>query len=91
MSVYRDIIMPYAPKYWESNKPDQVQLDCNSKEYNQVASGVLKALTRPRTIKKIMRIQNMHDLGQCLIREQLLLTANPNTPYYRVCFSEILF
>lgn len=89
MAVYKDVIMCYAPDYWESNKQDQIHLDSNSKEFRQVASEVLKALAQPRAIKKITRIQNVHDLGQCLIREQLLLTANPSTAYYRVCPSEI--
>lgn len=91
MALYKEVIMCYAPKYWESNKEDQIHLDSNSEEFQQVAFEVLKALTQPRTIKGIMRIQNVHDLGQCLIREQLLLTANPNTPYYRVCTLKIPF
>ncbi|XP_066254843.1 uncharacterized protein [Euwallacea similis] len=81
---YQAVIMNHAPVYWDQNERNEVVLSPSCEEFKQIAFEVQKALGSTKNIQSISRVQNVHDLGQCLIREQLLLCANPEKTYYRV-------
>lgn len=78
------IVLKYAPEYWQIGVSSAVDLTLYSQEYNEISGEVLNAMQYRVPIKSIQRFQNVHDLGQFLIREQHLLHINPGRPYYRV-------
>lgn len=79
------IILDHAPKYWETGGENIVQIYSYSTEYQEISKEIEEAMQlRDRPIKSIKRYQNVHDLGQFLVREQHLLHLYPNKTYYRV-------
>lgn len=85
------IIMDHAPEYWDTGLDKTVLLSSSSTEYQEISAEILEArqLGANRPIKTIKRYQNVHDLGQFLVREQHLLHLKPNKLYYRVSFSNL--
>ncbi|KAF7273680.1 uncharacterized protein LOC143201662 [Rhynchophorus ferrugineus] len=79
-------ILKHAPDYWTYTTTPKTEyvLHPHGNEYSTIEREVYSALTDNRNIKIIKRIQNIHDLGQLLIREQFLITKNVGVDYYRV-------
>ncbi|KAG5886061.1 hypothetical protein JTB14_009509 [Gonioctena quinquepunctata] len=84
-------ILKWVPDTWNkhgmssSNWQKKVELDKHDEEYKQIQFEVRKALRNNSTcISDIERYQNIYDLGQVLIRGQLLLKLNPHRNYYQV-------
>lgn len=82
-------VMSYAPENWHKPQADWSKLyevPKTSDEYQQLKFEIETALTSNslKGISKIERFQNIHDYGQVLLREQLLLVINKHTPLYRV-------
>lgn len=83
--MYKNAILRYAPEYWNGSDDEQTELLTFSDEFKQIAYEARQALQNTtKGISRIVRVQNVHDLGQLLIREQLLLVTNKTTTYYRV-------
>ncbi|XP_030750692.1 uncharacterized protein LOC115878362 [Sitophilus oryzae] len=85
MSLNQEILK-YAPSYWDKTLQNREEnISSSSDEFKNIFSEITKAVYSTHfSVQKIIRIQNIHDLGQLLIREQLLVTSNPHTQYYRV-------
>lgn len=85
-------ILKYAPDYWvqSTQKSGEYQVYSGTNEYRTIESEVSKALLNPRSIEKIIRIQNIHDLGQLLIREQFLIAKEPFSDFYRVSIFDLI-
>lgn len=82
---YKNAILNHAPDYWSAYGGEENELSASSAEFQKIANEVKHALgTSAKRIQSIKRIQNVIDLGQLMIREQLLLVANPISTYYRV-------
>ncbi|KAJ8941702.1 hypothetical protein NQ318_023298 [Aromia moschata] len=84
----QNVIMKYAPEYWEKNYMDpstRIKLHSTSEEFDEVSSCVGQAVRQKNLrIISIKRYQNIFDFGQYIIREQLMAMANPKSTYYRV-------
>lgn len=81
------VILNYAPEYWETGVSNKVILNKMSREYRDIAKQIAESSSygfNSPQIKSIKRVQNVHDLGQFLVREQHLLHLSPNQSYYRV-------
>lgn len=79
------VILQFAPEYWEKRSHDMVELTPRSKEYSDISEEISEAISDMKVpVIKIKRNQNIHDLGQFLVREQHLLHLNPTTNFYRV-------
>lgn len=89
---YKSAILNHAPDYWDVYGGEENELSASSTEFQKIANEVKNALgTSSKRIQSIKRIQNVFDLGQVLIREQLLLVANPISTYYRVSIDYCIF
>ncbi|CAG9764658.1 unnamed protein product [Ceutorhynchus assimilis] len=79
------VIFQWAPVYWSKLDGDETTLTYGSEEYQQIAFEVRRVICNySKPIGRIVRIQNVFDLAQCLVRGQLLTTASPMVPLFRV-------
>ncbi|KAJ8934135.1 hypothetical protein NQ314_013594 [Rhamnusium bicolor] len=82
-------ILRYAPDYWDTNaetlSSQLYVINQFSEEYRQIDYEVKRA-TRDTNlnITSIKRVQNIHDMGQLVLREQLLAVSDLLQSYYRV-------
>lgn len=78
-------ILSYVPDTWEfdnshsSGTYRKYIVGKQTPEFNDVQSGI-----RNQKIIKLVRIQNIHDVGQLLLKEQVLAIENPDDSFYRV-------
>ncbi|XP_074036784.1 uncharacterized protein [Leptinotarsa decemlineata] len=84
-------ILNWVPENWEKGVMSthswcqQIELDRYSEEFKQLQFEIRIALKdNNKHIEHIQRNQSVYDIGQFLIRGQLLLTLNPGTIYYQV-------
>lgn len=80
-------VLRHAPNYWNTIyvSDEQFTLNTSSEEYVKIKYQVQQAVTNNNLhISQIQRVQNVHDYGQFLIREQLMAIANSHKKYYRV-------
>ncbi|RZB39307.1 uncharacterized protein BDFB_004783 [Asbolus verrucosus] len=76
-------IKAYTPETWDGSSQETVKLSKFTAEYRQVEYELRQAFAECPSASSIIRVQNIHDYGQFLIREQLLV-AESSTQYYRV-------
>ncbi|XP_057669534.1 uncharacterized protein LOC130901890 [Diorhabda carinulata] len=79
------VILRYAPSYWNkkyTNISNVIPIN-SGPEYQKIASDVYQA-THFRAFESIFRIQNIYELGQMLVREQLMITLADSNKFYRV-------
>lgn len=81
-----NLILRHAPNYWQKSDTDwaaEYLLKNNSKEFQEIQSEIWTATGYRIRTTEIRRIQNLHDLGQTLVRAQLYINTKPGN-WYRV-------
>ncbi|KAH1001109.1 hypothetical protein HUJ04_013361 [Dendroctonus ponderosae] len=83
---YESVILRHAASFhWNRQDGQLTELLPGSSEYMTIHSQVHQALVGSgRTISRIVRVKNLIDFGQFLVREQFLVCQNGNTKYFRV-------
>lgn len=80
-------VLRYAPSYWDTSYEydRQFELNQSSEEFNRIRHQVRQAMGNNNlSVNQILRVQNIHDYGQFLIKQQLMAVDKSYKNYYRV-------
>ncbi|CAH0551302.1 unnamed protein product [Brassicogethes aeneus] len=84
--MYSEVIK-YSPITWDRNQSvtrmDYDLTAYKNEEYKQIAYEANVAMDTEHSNLKVVRVQNIHDLGQFLIKQQKLLVESPGQTFYQ--------
>ncbi|CAH0549855.1 unnamed protein product [Brassicogethes aeneus] len=81
------VVIKYSPITWDKRQSvtrmDYDLTAYKNEEYKQIAYEANVAMDTEHSNLQVVRVQNIHDLGQCLIKQQKLLVENPGQAFYQ--------
>lgn len=78
-------LQKYVPDNWELFCGEQTVIGKNTTEYFKIKEILDTAQTNcKRTLSRLVRVQNINQFGQYLLREQFIMAVDKSVNYYRV-------